>query len=205
MAVTDEDVRARLPRFRRQLLLKPSVFIAALLPFLLLVQSLLAGQLGPNPIDTLTDQTGTLAIRMLLISLMLTPLRWILKDTWPIQLRRMMGLFAFFYASLHVTTYFALDQQFDVAAVWADLSERPYIVAGTIAFLIMVPLAITSNKRMVRRLGRRWMSLHRAVYIAGLAVVVHYVWLAKGDLVEPIVYLALLIVLFSYRLVKTLR
>ena len=205
MAVTDEDVRARLPRFRWQLLLKPSVFIAALLPFLFLVQSLLTGQLGPNPIDTLTDQTGTLAIRMLLISLMLTPLRWILKDTWPIQLRRMMGLFAFFYASLHVTTYFALDQQFDLAAVWADLSERPYIVAGTIAFLIMVPLAITSNKRMVRRLGKRWMSLHRAVYIAGLAVVVHYVWLAKGDLIEPVVYLALLIVLFSYRLVKTLR
>ena len=205
MAVSTTDVRARLPRFRWQSLQKPAVFIAALLPFLFLLQSLLTGELGPNPIDTLTDQTGTLAIRMLLISLMLTPLRWILKNTWPIRFRRMIGLFAFFYATLHVATYFVLDQQFDIGAVWSDLSERPYIVAGTIAFLIMVPLAITSNNTMVRRLGRRWMSLHRAVYIAGLAVVVHYVWLAKGDLIEPIVYLVLLLFLFSYRLVKTLR
>lgn len=205
MAVSTTDVRARLPRFRWQSLQKPIVFIAALLPFLFLLQSLLTGQLGPNPIDTLTDQTGTLAIRMLLISLMLTPLRWLLKDTWPIRFRRMIGLFAFFYATLHVATYFVLDQQFDIGAVWSDLSERPYIVAGTIAFLIMVPLAITSNNYMVRRLGRRWMSLHRAVYIAGLAVVVHYVWLAKGDLIEPIVYLLLLLILFSYRLVKTIR
>lgn len=205
MAVSTEDVRARLPQFRWQSLQKPAVFFAALLPFLLLLQSLLTGQLGPNPIDTLTDQTGTLAIRMLLISLMLTPLRWLLKNTWPIRFRRMMGLFAFFYASLHVTTYLLLDQQFDIAAIWDDLSERPYIVAGTIGFLIMVPLAVTSNKWMVKRLGRRWMSLHRAVYIAGLAVVVHYVWLAKGDLIEPIVYLVMLLFLFSYRLIKTLR
>ena len=205
MAVSTTDVRARLPRFRWQSLQKTAVFIAALLPFLFLLQSLLTGELGPNPIDTLTDQTGTLAIRMLLISLMLTPLRWILKNNWPIRFRRMIGLFAFFYATLHVASYFVLDQQFDIGAVWSDLSERPYIVAGTIAFLIMVPLAITSNTYMVRRLGRRWMSLHRAVYIAGLAVVVHYVWLAKGDLIEPIVYLVLLLFLFSYRLVKTLR
>jgi len=183
---------------------KPVVFLLALLPFVYLVQQLLAGELGPNPIDELTDVTGTLAIRMLLISLMLTPLRWLLKATWPIRFRRMMGLFAFFYATLHISTYLLLDQQFDWSAVAADLLERPYILAGTVAFLIMVPLAITSNKAMVRRLGKRWMSLHRAVYLAGAAAVVHYVWLAKGDLLEPFVYLAVLIWLFSYRLAKQL-
>lgn len=205
MSLLSGSVGVKLPSMRWQSLQKPTVFILALLPFLLLLQSLLTGQLGPNPIDTLTDQTGTFAIRMLLISLMLTPLRWLLKNTWPIRFRRMIGLFAFFYASLHVTTYLLLDQQFDIAAIWSDLLERPYIAAGTVAFLILLPLAVTSNRRMVKRLGVRWLSLHRWVYIAGTAAVVHYVWLAKGDLIEPIVYLVLLLVLFSYRLVKTLR
>ena len=192
-------------QFQWRSALKPIVFVLALLPFLLLLQSLLTGQLGPNPIDTLTDQTGTYAIRMLLISLTLTPLRWLLKETWPIRFRRMIGLFAFFYAALHVTTYLLLDQQFDMAAVWSDLSERPYIVAGTVAFLILLPLAVTSNRRMVKRLGTRWLGLHRWVYIAGTAAVVHYVWLAKGDLIEPLVYLLILLLLFSYRLIKMLR
>jgi sulfoxide reductase heme-binding subunit YedZ len=205
MSLLSGSVGAKLPLMRWQLLQKPTVFVLALLPFLLLLQSLLTGQLGPNPIDTITDQTGTFAIRMLLISLMLTPLRWLLKNTWPIRFRRMIGLFAFFYASLHVTTYLLLDQQFDIAAIWSDLSERPYIVAGTVAFLILLPLAVTSNRRMVKRLGARWLRLHRWVYIAGTAAVVHYVWLAKGDLIEPIVYLVLLLALLSYRLVKTLR
>ncbi|MFT4726963.1 MAG: sulfoxide reductase heme-binding subunit YedZ [Granulosicoccus sp.] len=205
MSVQSGVAGAKLSSIRWQSALKPVVFVLALLPFLLLVQSLLTGQLGPNPIDTLTDQTGTLAIRMLLISLTLTPLRWVLKNSWPIRLRRMIGLFAFFYASLHVTTYLLLDQQFEIAAIWSDLSQRPFILAGTVAFLILLPLAVTSNRRMVKRLGTRWLSLHRWVYIAGAAAVVHYVWLAKGDLIEPIVYLLLLLVLFSHRLVKTLR
>jgi len=198
-------IGTKLPSMPWQLVQKLAVFTLALLPFLLLLHSLLTGQLGPNPIDTLTDQTGTYAIRLILISLMLTPLRWLVKDTWPIRFRRMIGLFAFFYASLHLSTYLLLDQQFDVAAIWSDLSERPYIVAGTVAFFIMLPLAITSNRIMVRRLGPRWMSLHRWVYIAATAAVVHYVWLAKGDLIEPFVYLSILLILFSYRLVKTLR
>lgn len=205
MSLQSGTVSAKLSSIPWQSAQKPLVFVLALLPFLLLLQSLLAGELGPNPIDTITDLTGTYAIRMLLISLMLTPLRWLLKNTWPIRFRRMLGLFAFFYALLHVTTYLLLDQQFDVAAIWSDLLERPYIIAGTVAFLILLPLAITSNRRMVKRLGKRWMSLHRWVYIAGTAAVVHYVWLAKGDLIEPFVYLAILFLLYSYRLVKTLR
>ena len=191
--------------FRWQSLVKPTVFLLALAPFIYLVQALLSGALGPNPIDALTDLTGTLAIRMLLISLALTPLRWLLKATWPVRLRRMLGLFAFFYAMLHVSIYLGLDQQFDLAAIWDDLAERPYILAGTVAFLILIPLAATSTRAMVRRLGRRWSSLHRGVYLAGTAAVVHYVWLAKGDLIEPLVYLAVLLVLLSYRLIKLLR
>jgi len=203
-ANAEKGVRT-MPAFRWQVLLKPLVFLSALAPFIYLVLSLLTGQLGPNPIDPLTDQTGTLAIRMLLISLALTPLRWILKNTWPIRLRRMLGLFAFFYAVLHVSIYVGLDQQLDVGAIWEDLSERPYILAGTVAFLVLIPLAITSTKGMARRLGKRWLSLHRFVYIAGAAAVIHYVWLAKGDLIEPLVYLAVLLLLFSYRLVKMMK
>lgn len=205
MSVSVENKKATLPVFRRQGVLKFGVFLCALAPFLLLVQSVLTGQLGANPIDTLTDQTGELAIRFLLISLAVTPLRWMLNKTWPIRLRRMLGLFAFFYASLHVSVYFGLDQQLDLAAIWEDLVERPFIMAGTVAFTILIPLAITSNKKLTRRLGKRWLSLHRWIYIAGSAAVIHYVWLAKGDLIEPIVYLVILLMLLSYRLVKVLK
>jgi len=184
------------------MLAKPLVFLAALSPFIYLVHELLTGGLGPNPIDALTDHTGTLAIRMLLISLTLTPLRGLLKQTWPLRFRRMMGLFAFFYAALHVVIYFGLDQQLSLASIWEDLSERPYILMGTIAFLLLLPLAITSTHKMVKRLGRRWSLLHRGVYLAALAAVVHYVWLARGDLIEPFVYLFILLLLFSHRLIK---
>ena len=196
----------RLPGWIKGLpVLKPAVFLLALSPFVYLVLSLLQGELGPNPIDSLTDTTGTLAIRMLLISLALTPLRWVLKNTWPVRLRRMLGLFAFFYACLHVLIYALLDQQLDLGAIGEDLLERPYIMAGFVAFCLLVPLALTSTRAMVRRLGRRWSVLHRAVYLAGTAAVVHYVWLAKGDLIEPLVYLELLLVLFAHRFVRLLR
>ena len=184
---------------------KPIVFFAALAPFIYLVFELFTGGLGPNPIDSLTDSTGTLAIRMLLISLALTPLRFLLKQTWPLRLRRMLGLFAFFYASLHAIIYWVLDQQLDLALVWDDLEKRPYIMAGTTAFLLLLPLAVTSTRKMVKRLGRRWSALHRGVYLASTAAVVHYVWLAKGDLVEPLIYLGILIFLLGFRFVKVLK
>lgn len=195
----------RTSAFGWQSMLKPVVFLLAASPFLYLLQALFGGSLGPNPIDALTDQTGTIAIRMLLISLSLTPLRWLLKKTWPLRLRRMLGLFAFFYAFVHVSIYVLLDQQLDLVAIWDDLAERPYIMAGTVAFLILIPLALTSTRGMVRRLGRRWAALHRGVYLAGTAVVVHYVWLAKGDLAEPFVYLGLMLILLGYRFVRLLR
>lgn len=184
---------------------KIAVFVLALSPFLYLVQQLLSGGLGPNPIDTLTDQTGTLAIRFLLIALAVTPLRYVLKNTWPLRFRRMLGLFAFFYAMLHFSIYALLDQQLDMALIWEDLAERPYILAGTTALVLLLPLAITSTRKMIKRLGKKWLDLHRLVYIAGTAGVIHYVWLAKGDLIEPFVYLGILMLLLMFRFVRLLR
>jgi sulfoxide reductase heme-binding subunit YedZ len=185
--------------------LKPVVFLAALAPFLYLLQALFANQLGPNPIDTLTDHTGILAIRMLLLSLAVTPLRYLLKKTWPLRFRRMLGLFAFFYVLLHVSIYLVLDQQLELSAIWDDLAERPYILAGTVAFLFLLPLALTSTKRMVKALGRRWALLHRLVYLAGAAAVIHYVWLARGDLIQPFLYLGVLMWLLAFRLLRAIR
>ncbi len=184
--------------------LKPLVFLVALIPLVSLVYSLLTGQLGPNPIEVLTDETGEWALRFIVLGLLLTPLRIWLKKPWPVQLRRMIGLFAFFYVVVHFSIYLFLDQQLDLAAIIADVIERPYITAGTVAFLILIPLAITSNRRMVKRLGKKWQSLHRWVYIAACAAVVHYVWLAKGDRIEPFVYLAIVMFLLVVRLKRVI-
>ncbi len=205
MAINQAILSRAQPLVHLKKIAKPAVFLLALAPFIYLLQSLLTGGLGPNPIDSLTDSTGTIAIRMLMISLAVTPLRHVLKQTWPLRFRRMLGLFAFFYVALHVSIYTVLDQQLDIGSIWEDLAERPYILAGTTAFLLLVPLAFTSTRGMVRRLGKRWALLHRAVYIAGAAAVVHYVWLAKGDLIEPYVYLGVLFLLYSYRLVRSLK
>lgn len=190
---------------QRAIWLKPLVFLLASLPAAWLVLALFAGRLGPNPIEAITDATGEWALRFLLLGLALTPLRWWLSDTWPIRLRRMLGLFAFFYLCLHVLTYLALDQRFDWRAIGADVLERPYITAGLTGFLILVPLAVTSTRAMARRLGRRWQSLHRWVYLAALAGVVHYAWLARGDRPEPVVYLVLLGMLLSVRFWRLAR
>jgi len=129
----------------------------------------------------------------------MTPMRLLIKKPWPIRLRRMIGLFAFFYVITHLSTYLALDQQFDVGAILADILERPYITAGTLAFLIMIPLAVTSTKGMMKRLGKRWTSLHRLVYVAATAAIAHYVWLTRGDQLEPLIYLLVLFVLLLLR------
>ncbi len=184
--------------------LKPTVFLALSLPFIWLVYAVLTDSLSRNPIEAITRFTGEWALRILLLSLCMTPLRMVLKKPWPIRLRRMVGLFAFFYVALHLLTYLLLDQQLDVAAIVADVFERPYITAGTVAFLLMVPLAITSTKGMMKRLGKRWQPLHRLVYIATTAAVLHFVWLSKGDQLEPFVYLAVLLLLMLFRVKKLL-
>ena len=185
--------------------LKPVAFALSIAPLVFLVQGVFAGSLGPNPVEALTDHTGTLAIRFLLIGLALTPLRFWIGNVWPVRLRRMIGLFAFFYAVLHVAIYAALDRELDLALVFEDLTERPFVMAGFLALLVLIPLAASSPRRVARRLGRRWQSLHRWVYLAAAAAVVHYVWLAKGDLLEPYVYLALLGWLLGWRLLRLTR
>jgi len=181
------------------------VFIVSLLPFIYLVYALLSNNLGANPVEALTDYTGTITIRFLLVALSLTPLRWLLKNTWPLRLRRMLGLYTFFYASVHFIIYALLDQQLDLATIGADVVKRPYVLAGTIAFLLLLPLAVTSTRGWIRRLGKRWLLLHRGIYLAATAAVVHYVWLAKGDLIEPFVYLAVLFVLLAWRLIQLMK
>jgi len=174
-------------------------------PFGSMLFALLTGRLGFNPIESLTRSSGEWALRFLILSLALSPMRHILSKSWPMKLRRMLGLYAFFYALLHFVVWSVLDQQFALLVMWEDLTERPYIAAGFVGFMIMVPLAATSTKGMVRRLKKRWAMLHRYVYLAAAAGIVHYVWLAKGDRIEPFVYLAALALLYIYRLRRMLR
>ncbi len=185
-------------------LIKPLVFFILLTPFMWLVYALFTAQLGENPIEAITDFTGEWAFRMLLLSLAMTPLRQLLKRPWPIRFRRMIGLYAFFYVSLHFLTYLVLDQQFDMAAIISDIIDRPYITAGTVGLLVLIPLAITSTKGMMKRLGKRWKSLHQWVYVAGAAASLHYIWLAKGDRIEPFVYLGVFLLLMVPRVKKWL-
>ena len=196
-----ERLRRRLAR-RPGRWLKPVVFLALAAPFAWLVFALVSNRLGPDPIEALTDETGELALRALLLSLALSPLRLWLKAAWPIRLRRMVGLFAFFYAVLHVAIWAVLDRELDPASMIADVLERPYVLAGSVAFAILAALAATSTARIARRMGRRWASLHRLVYLAAAAAVVHWAWLARGEVVEPWVYFAALAALLLVRFVE---
>lgn len=155
--------------------------------------------LGADPIAYLTHHTGDWAAYCLGASLAMTPLRRL--SGWPqwIRLRRLLGLFAFFYASLHLSVYAALDLGFDLSHLWADIVKRPYITVGFSAWLLLVPLAITSTRGMMRRLGRRWGQLHRLVYVIGVLVVLHYAWLVKADLTWPIVFGVVLTILLALR------
>jgi len=185
-----------------KLLLKPVVFVMLMAPTIWMIYALFTNQLGANPIEAITDFTGEWALRILLLSLAMTPLRMLIKKPWPIRVRRMVGLFAFFYVVLHLATYLVLDQQFDIGAILSDILERPYITAGTLAFLILIPLAMTSTKGMMKRLGKRWSTLHRLVYVAATAAIVHYVWLTRGDQLEPLIYLLVLFGLMLFRVKK---
>ncbi|MGD8557013.1 MAG: protein-methionine-sulfoxide reductase heme-binding subunit MsrQ, partial [Chromatiales bacterium] len=155
--------------------------------------------LGANPVETLTHDTGDWALRFLLLSLAVTPLRLLTRRAWLIRYRRMLGLFAFFYAFLHFTVYLWIDQSFLWSEIAADILKRPYITMGFAAFLILLPLAATSTKGMVRRLGKRWASLHRLVYPAALLAILHFIWLTRADYREPGVYLALFLLLMLFR------
>jgi methionine sulfoxide reductase heme-binding subunit len=180
--------------------LKAAVFLLALLPLLNLVLKAYQDNLGANPIEKITRTTGYWTLVFLLITLSATPLRRLFGWFWPIRLRRMLGLFAFFYGCLHFSTYLVLDQFFDWDAIIKDIAKRPYITVGLPSFLAMIPLAITSTDAMLRRLGKHWKPLHRLVYVCAMGGVVHFWWLVKKDLSQPIIFAVLLGFLLAFRL-----
>lgn len=185
---------------KRFIWIKLLVFVLSLAPAAGLAAGLFTGGLGANPVEAITHSTGEWALRFLLLTLAVTPLRRLTGYGSLVRLRRMLGLFAFFYAALHLSTYAALDQFFDAAAIVKDVVKRPYITAGFLAFVLMAPLAATSTAGMIRRLGgRRWQQLHRLVYPCAIAAVVHFLWLVKADLTEPLLYAGVLTALLGYR------
>lgn len=182
-------------------LTKPLLFLACLFPLARLIVLAFSDGLGANPIEFITRSTGTWTLVFLLITLSVTPARRLTGLAALLRLRRMLGLFAFFYACLHFTTYIWLDQFFDWAAIVKDVIKRPFITIGFAAFVLLVPLAVTSTNAMMRRLGRRWQTLHRAIYFIAAAGVVHYWWLVKKDITQPALYGLVLTLLLGYRVV----
>jgi sulfoxide reductase heme-binding subunit YedZ len=179
---------------------KPLVFFAALLPAGWLAAGIVRGTLGANPLEAVTHGTGDWALRLLLATLAVTPLRAATGWNELVRFRRMLGLFAFFYAVLHLLTYLWFDKFFEWPAIVADIPRRPFIAAGFTAFVVLVPLAFTSTSGMIRRLGgRRWRALHRLVYVAAVAAVVHFWWLVKADVSRPRLYALVLLALLASR------
>jgi methionine sulfoxide reductase heme-binding subunit len=178
------------------------IFPACLAPLGLLAWKTATAQLGANPIEAITHSTGDWTLRFLLVTLAITPLRKLTGQLWLIGLRRMIGLFAFFYGCLHFMTYIWLDQAFDVHSMAKDVYKRPFITLGFTAFVLLVPLAVTSTRKMIQRLGgRRWQWLHRLIYVSAAAAIVHFTWAMKKDIHRPIEYGIVLGVLLSYRVV----
>ncbi len=185
---------------------KAATFVAALVPLARMAAGVLLDRVGPNPIEFVTRSTGTWTLVFLCITLAVTPVRRLSGWHWLARLRRMLGLFAFFYACLHFTTYVWLDQFFDVAAIAKDVVKRPFITVGFAAFVLMIPLALTSTNGMVKRLGAgRWLALHRLVYAIATGGVVHYWWLVKRDITQPALYAAVVALLLGYRVIAAGR
>lgn len=179
---------------------KPIVFALALVPAAMLTAGAVGGTLGANPLEAITHRTGDWALRFLLLTLAVTPLRTLTGWNPLVRFRRPLGLFAFFYAALHLLTYLWFDKFFAWPEILADIPKRPFITVGFTAFCLLVPLALTSTSGMIRRLGgRRWQALHRLIYVATAAAVVHFWWLVKADVSRPRLYAAALLALFAAR------
>ncbi len=181
---------------------KTLVFCLCLVPALVLVWDSVTGGLSVNPIEDITHRTGDWSLRLLLVTLAVTPFRWLSGWNEVIRYRRMLGLFTFWYASLHFSTYIVFDHFFDIRSIADDVIERKYVTAGFLGFVLMLPLAVTSTQGWIRRLGKRWSVLHRLIYVAAVAGVVHFFWLVKLETSEPLVYAAVLSGLFLVRVVR---
>jgi sulfoxide reductase heme-binding subunit YedZ len=188
----------------KQPITKVGGFGACLIPLVVLAWQALTHNLGANPIDAIADRTGIWTLRLLLITLAVTPARRLTGWNRLIRLRRMLGLFAFFYGSLHFLTYIWLDQFFVVEDIIADVIERPFIAVGFTSFVLLIPLTVTSTTAMIKRLGGQWWHrLHRLIYAIAIGGVVHYLWLVKADIRQPLIYGSILGVLLVYRLWDT--
>jgi methionine sulfoxide reductase heme-binding subunit len=184
---------------------KPVVFLLCLLPLATLGWRALHGELTANPIEFITHATGDWTLRFLVITLCVTPFRKILHVPELIRFRRMLGLFAFFYACLHFTTYIWLDKFFDLSEMWKDIAKRKYITVGFTAFLLLIPLAVTSTAGWIRRFGgKRWQMLHRLIYFSAILGVIHYYWLVKSAVIRPLTYGAIVAALLLWRLFSSL-
>jgi len=181
--------------------LKALVFLICLGPATVLVWKGFHDRLGANPVDVITRTTGRWTLTFLLLTLSITPLRKLARLPWLVRFRRMLGLFAFFYGTLHLMTYVWLDKFFDFHAMLHDIGKRRFITAGMTAWTLMLPLALTSTAGWIRRLGgKRWQKLHRLIYFSAAAAVIHFIWLVKADLRRPLTYGAILAALFTYRI-----
>ena len=203
-AVREPRVRpARKARFGLVPRIKLLVWPLCLTPFALLVRRVFTGDLGANPIETITLQTGFWALTLLMVTLAVTPLRRLTGWNQLVQFRRLFGLFAFFYVCLHFLTFIVFDHMFDLASIGEDILERPYITVGFTAFVLLIPLVVTSTKGWIRRLGRRWQLLHRLVYVSASLAVLHFFWkkASKSDVREPLIFAAILAVLLLSRVV----
>ena len=190
---------------RYRLVYKPVIFIASLIPFAWLLCGafgLFDLSLGADPVKKLEHECGKWALNFLLITLLVTPLRQLAGLTHLPRIRRMLGLFAFFYAVLHFTVYLTLDLEFNFRELFADVAKRPYITIGFTALVLLIPLAVTSTNKMMRRLGRRWQKLHRLIYVIAVLGVWHFYWQVKRDVREPLIYAGILAVLLGYRWLK---
>jgi sulfoxide reductase heme-binding subunit YedZ len=186
--------------------LVPAVITGALLPYVVIAVRAIRGELGANPIATVLNQLGLLALILLIACLACTPIKIVTGANWPIRIRRTLGLLAFFTALAHFLVYLVLDQTLALGRVLADVAKRPFIALGFIALALLVPLAATSSKKALQRLGfKRWKLLHRLVYVVGALAIVHFFLRVKADTTEPLVYGALLVILFAVRLFDALR
>jgi sulfoxide reductase heme-binding subunit YedZ len=199
--MTTAAAQSRARPFKPYVWLKPGVFTGCLAPLAVLLFEAKSKTLGADPIAIALNRLGLLALITLLASLSTTPLRLTMGWSWPLRLRRMLGLFAFFYASLHFLLYAAVDKGFAWSAILEDVTKRPFITVGFLALLILIPLAATSPMSVRRKLGPlRWQRLHRLVYLAGILASVHFIWRVKRDLSQPLLYAAVLAVLLVVRL-----
>jgi sulfoxide reductase heme-binding subunit YedZ len=189
----------------RRAIPKLLVFALALIPFGSLAWRLYRADLGVNPAETLQLETGIWTLRFLILTLAVTPMRRVTGWNRIIQYRRMLGLFAFFYGTLHFFSYLALDQYFSLEGMLADVRKRPFITAGFVSFILMVPLAVTSTKGWIRRLGRRWQVVHRLVYLAAAAGAVHYLWKVKVATGSPVYYAVIVGALLAFRVAWSVR